>query len=88
MIGQYLKQDQDLALVLLDGYADSYGGKWKNEELSVERSQKIKDYFVKQGVDPERIALTGHGERRHIAPNTHESGRALNRRVVIQMSKP
>ncbi|MFT5004289.1 MAG: outer membrane protein OmpA-like peptidoglycan-associated protein [Flavobacteriales bacterium] len=88
MIGEYLKEDTDLELVLLDGYTDSFGGRAINKELSIRRAVEIKDFLSSTGVLPERIEITGHGERRHISPNTNESGRAKNRRVVIRMSKP
>ena len=88
MIGEYLKEDQDLELVLLDGYTDSYGQPGTNQKVSVERAVEVKAFFSGMGVAPERIDVTGHGERRHISPNTNDSTRALNRRVVIQMSKP
>lgn len=88
MIGEYLKEDTDLELVLLDGYTDSFGGRALNKELSIRRAVEIKDFLSSMGVLPERIEITGHGERRHISPNTNESTRAKNRRVVIRMSKP
>jgi outer membrane protein OmpA-like peptidoglycan-associated protein len=88
MIGEYLKEDTDLELVLLDGYTDSYGGRAINKQVSIRRSVEIKDFFRSMGVAPERIAVTGHGERRHISPNTNETTRAKNRRVIIRMSKP
>ena len=88
MIGQYLKEDSDMELVLLDGYSDSYGGRDMNKTLSVSRAVEIKNYFSDMGVAPQRIDVTGHGERRHIAPNTNEMSRAKNRRVVIRMAKP
>ena len=88
MIGEYLKEDQELELVLVDGYTDSYGMPGINQKVSVERAVEVKAFFNGMGVAPERIDVTGHGERRHISPNTNESTRALNRRVVIQMSKP
>jgi outer membrane protein OmpA-like peptidoglycan-associated protein len=88
MIGQYLKEDSDMELVLLDGYSDSYGGRDINKTLSVSRAVQIKNYFSEMGVAPQRIEVTGHGERRHIAPNSNEMSRAKNRRVVIRMAKP
>ena len=88
MIGEYLKEDTDLELVLLDGYTDSYGGREINKQISVRRAVEIKAFFSSMGVAPERIEITGHGERRHVSPNTNESTRAKNRRVVIRMSKP
>jgi outer membrane protein OmpA-like peptidoglycan-associated protein len=88
MIGEYLKEDTDLELVLLDGYTDSYGSREINKQISVRRAVEIKAFFSSMGVAPERIEITGHGERRHASPNINESTRAKNRRVVIRMSKP
>jgi outer membrane protein OmpA-like peptidoglycan-associated protein len=88
MIGEYLKEDTDLELVLLDGYTDSFGGRAINKQVSVRRAVEIKEFFRSMGVAPERIDITGHGERRHVSPNTNETTRAKNRRVVIRMSKP
>ncbi len=87
-IGEYLKEDTDLELILLDGYTDSFGGRAVNKEISIRRALKIKTFLSSMGVSPERIEITRHGERRHISPNTNESTRAKNRRVVIRMSKP
>jgi outer membrane protein OmpA-like peptidoglycan-associated protein len=88
MIGEYLKEDTDLELVLLDGYTDSFGGRAINKQISIRRAVEIKSFFSSMGVAPERIEVTGHGERRHSSINTNESTRAKNRRVVIRMSKP
>jgi outer membrane protein OmpA-like peptidoglycan-associated protein len=87
MIGDYLKEDVALELVLLDGYSDSYGGAWNNEQLSIRRANEIRDYFAAQGVDIARIEVTGHGEKRHVSPNDSEFSRAKNRRVIIQLAK-
>lgn len=87
MIGEYLKADSNLDLVLLDGYTDSYGARYANEQLSVQRATMVKDYLANMGVEAERIQITGHGEKRHIAPNNTSDSRALNRRVVVRLSK-
>lgn len=87
MIGMYLKEDPQLELMLVDGYTDSYGGSGTNFNLSVQRAESVKQYFIDMGVDAARIEVTGHGERRHIAPNDNEMTRAKNRRVVVKMSR-
>lgn len=87
MIGAYLREDPELELVLVDGYTDSYGGKSKNKQVSIQRAVEIKSYFTEQGVEATRIDVTGHGERRHAAPNTTPGSRAKNRRVVVRMAK-
>lgn len=88
MIGDYLKEDTDMELILLDGYSDSYGGRWTNKQLSIQRAVEIKGFFRSMGVDSTRVQVIGHGERRHVAPNNNEMSRAKNRRVVIRMTKP
>jgi outer membrane protein OmpA-like peptidoglycan-associated protein len=88
MIRKYLSLDPNLELVLIDAYSDSYGGRWSNLKLSERRAAKIRDYFVKNGIDVKRIEAKGYGEKRHIASNNTTLGRAKNRRVVIQMQKP
>lgn len=88
MIGDYIKEDSNLELVLLDGYTDSYGGRWNNEQLSIRRANYVRDYLTSMGVPEDRIKVTGHGEKRHIAPNTTVQSRATNRRVVVRLSKP
>lgn len=87
MIGEYLKEDLELELVLVDGYSDSYGGPWLNEQLSLKRASEIRDFFASMGVASERIEITGHGEKRHTSPNDNVFEREKNRRVVVRMSK-
>lgn len=88
MITEYLMLDAELELVLIDAFTDSYGGRWPNQELSQKRANKIRQYFIKSGIDPSRIEAKGYGEKRHIASNNTVIGREQNRRVVIRMDKP
>ncbi|MCP4992118.1 MAG: OmpA family protein [Colwellia sp.] len=88
MIREYLSLDPELELVLVDAYSDSYGGRWSNLKLSERRAEKIKNYFVENGIEVSRIEAKGYGEKRHIASNDTTLGRGKNRRVVIQMQKP
>ncbi|WP_438863524.1 flagellar protein MotY [Neptunicella sp.] len=88
MISQYLHEDTNMELVLLDAYTDSYGQPGVNNRISVKRAETIKTFFTDNGVDATRIEITGHGERRHIASNETELSRAKNRRVVIRMDRP
>jgi outer membrane protein OmpA-like peptidoglycan-associated protein len=88
MIREYLSLDPELELVLIDAYSDSYGGRWSNLKLSERRAEKIRDYFVQNGIEVSRIEAKGYGEKRHISSNETTLGRGKNRRVVIQMQKP
>ncbi|WP_341503645.1 OmpA family protein [Gallaecimonas sp. GXIMD4217] len=87
LISQYLQHDDSVGQILIDAYSDSYGGRWKNEQLSIQRAQAIKDYLISTGLDEGRIRFEGHGEKRHIASNDTEAGRMQNRRVVIALQR-
>lgn len=88
LIAEYLKYDSEIEAIELQGYTDSYGGPWMNEQLSVQRAQKIKDFLIAAGVAEDKVQIEGFGERRHVAPNDTPLGRAVNRRLVLQMAKP
>ena len=87
-IAEYLKHDQDIDYIEIQGYTDSYGGRWMNEQLSVKRAEKVKSFFVAAGLSEDKVQVEGFGERRHVAPNDTALERRKNRRVVLQMAKP
>lgn len=87
-IGEYLKHSPEVDEIEINAFTDSYGGRWPNMELSKKRANAIKNYLTDIGVAKERVRVNGFGEKRHVASNQTELGRATNRRVVITMSKP
>lgn len=87
-VGEYLKHDQNIELVLVTGYSDAYGSYEENRQLSIDRAQSIKDFLVSQGLAAEQISIQGHGEMRHISGNDNEIERKNNRRVVVQINRP
>ncbi|MGB0938288.1 MAG: flagellar protein MotY [Colwellia sp.] len=82
---RFIALDHGVDVVLVDAYSDSYGGRSKNLALSKSRANKIKDTFVKSGIEATIIEAKGHGEKKHIATNANTLGRGENRRVVIKM---
>lgn len=87
-IAEYLQHDPQIESIELQGYTDSYGGRWMNEQLSVKRAEKIKQFLAEAGVANDKVRVDGFGERRHVASNQTSLGRATNRRVVLQMARP
>lgn len=68
------------------GHTDSLGPAADNISLSIRRAQLIKDWLVRKGIDPDRIAVKGYGESRPLSTNDdEEDGRELNRRVEIRV---
>ena len=87
-IGEYLRHDQDIELVLVDAHTDAYGPFEDNETLSMRRAESVKDFLVQAGVNETQIRIGTHGQRRHVAGNQTELERQQNRRVVVQMQRP
>lgn len=73
-------------LVDIYGHTDSTGSDAHNLGLSQRRAQSVAGYLASQGIDSRRFYVMGFGESRPIADNATPSGRALNRRVEIQLS--
>ena len=69
------------------GHTDNTGSDAVNDPLSMQRAQAAKQYLAARGVNPNRIATAGRGEREPIADNSTEAGRARNRRVEIYLGE-
>lgn len=67
------------------GHTDSVGSDAYNQRLSVRRAAVVRNYLVRQGVDPRLIDVIGEGERQPVANNETAEGRARNRRVEVHV---
>lgn len=75
----------DLEVILAVGFTDSIGTEEYNLGLSQRRANAVKEYLVSRGVDANRIYTEGKGEADPIATNSTPQGRALNRRVEVEV---
>ncbi|MBB1313417.1 OmpA family protein [Aliivibrio sp. SR45-2] len=73
--------------VLIVGHTDSSGSEYHNQKLSVRRAQSCADFFIKNGIDVQRISIKGKGEIMPFTSNKTKEGRSKNRRVEIVISK-
>ena len=71
----------------IEGHTDSTGKKAKNIELSQNRADAVKIYLIQGGIDQSRLESKGYGPEKPIASNKNKKGRALNRRVEINLIK-
>jgi len=69
----------------IDGYTDNTGRAERNLELSKERANAVKDYFISKGIDANRLKADGHGIENPVADNRTAAGRAKNRRVEMDL---
>lgn len=79
-------KDNPTYKIAIDGYTDNTGNADKNQVLSENRANSVRDYLVKNGIDESRITSTGHGINDPIADNKTAAGRAKNRRVEMKLT--
>ena len=72
-------------LVLLRGRTDGSHDAPVESRIARERAAAVRDYLVAAGVDPARIRATYQPVGDHVADNSSDSGRGLNRRVEIEL---
>ncbi|MDZ7653669.1 MAG: OmpA family protein [Burkholderiaceae bacterium] len=75
-----------LEVVIVTGHTDSTGNAAANQKLSEKRANDVKAQLIKHAkIDPGRIYVEGKGASQPIADNRTPEGRALNRRVEIEV---
>jgi OOP family OmpA-OmpF porin len=79
-----LKQFPDVKLEI-QGHTDERGTRELNMELSQERADAVKAYFVGKGVDAGRLKAQGFGPDKPLGDNKTKKGRAKNRRVEFHL---
>ena len=75
------------AKIKVGGYTDNSGNPLRNLQLSRERAQATLDALASLGVARDRLTAVGFGALDNIADNDTEEGRALNRRVSMQVTQ-
>ncbi len=81
-----LKASPEMRVRVL-GHTDFIASDTYNMWLSERRARHVADYLIKKGIPASRIEAKGYGKRAPIADNNTEEGRALNRRVEIDVLK-
>jgi len=71
----------------INGHADSEEAKLNAMKLSRRRAEAVKAYFIKNGIDPNRLTTNAYGDTRPIATNQTVEGRARNRRVDFHIAE-
>lgn len=67
------------------GHTDNIGSQIYNQTLSTKRAANVVNYLMILGIPAYKLNYYGVGELNPIAVNTTVIGRALNRRVTIQI---
>jgi outer membrane protein OmpA-like peptidoglycan-associated protein len=80
VLGKYNKTS-----ITITGFTDNVGSAAYNQQLSENRARSVGAYLVSQNISPNRLFTQGMGKRYPIATNATAAGRAMNRRVVINL---
>jgi outer membrane protein OmpA-like peptidoglycan-associated protein len=78
----FLKENSGIK-IRLEGHTDNAGDPSLNKDLSMKRASKIRGYLTLNGVEFERVRISGWGGTRPIADNSTEDGKQINRRVEM-----
>lgn len=84
-IAERVRRVTSVDAVQITGHTDNTGATDYNQKLSEQRAATVKDFLVKNGVDPSKITILGMGERSPVAANSTREGRAKNRRVEVMI---
>ena len=76
-------KDNPTIHVEVGGHTDSIGSDAYNQKLSERRAQTVADELGRDGISASRLTVRGYGERKPVADNKTEAGRARNRRVEL-----
>jgi OmpA-OmpF porin, OOP family len=71
--------------LVINGHTDAQGTSEYNVKLSERRAQSVLDYFASKGIPSSKMKPFGYGFKVPIADNKTEEGRALNRRVELDL---
>ncbi len=73
--------------VEISGHTDNVGSDASNQKLSERRANAVKDWLVREGINPDRITAVGYGESQPTATNDTPEGRQKNRRIEFKRIK-
>ena len=76
-VAKILRDNPDLHFEI-QGHTDNSGGAARNQTLSQQRAEAVKQQLVAMGVDSERLTTKGLGDTKPISDNAAPEGRANN----------
>lgn len=83
----YLKADNTITSIVIDGHTDSSGRRIYNRRLSKDRAEVVRAYFMGNGIPEEMITTRYHGERYPVAKNVNKRNKARNRRTTVRLER-
>ncbi len=82
-----IKSTQKVVQIKIEGHTDNTGTDALNIPLSKARAQRVRDYFILNGLETIPMTVDGFGATRPAADNNTEAGKAANRRVDVTVTR-
>ncbi|GGG90800.1 hypothetical protein GCM10011416_04120 [Polaribacter pacificus] len=79
-----IMKNDAISKFVIEGHTDNTNSNTYNLSLSQKRANQVKAYFIKSGIDSNRLKAIGYGEERPKYSNETQGSRQLNRRVEIK----
>ncbi len=73
--------------IVIEGHCDERGTEQYNLSLGQKRANAVKEYYIRLGVSPTKIATISYGEEMPVCTEHTESCWALNRRAETKVSE-
>lgn len=83
-LAEYLNRYPAIS-ALIKGHTDDVGDAGANLKLSQERAETVRQVLISLGVEANRVEAVGYGESRPKTTDQTVEGRALNRRVEVEL---
>jgi outer membrane protein OmpA-like peptidoglycan-associated protein len=84
-VAHALRTRPDIRLLEVQGYADVRGSEEHNQALSKRRAERVRDWLIAHGVEPERLVVAARGASVTVEEGSSETSHEQNRRVVFRV---
>jgi outer membrane protein OmpA-like peptidoglycan-associated protein len=84
-VAHALRTRRDIRLLEVQGYADARGSEEHNQALSQRRAQRVRDWLIAHGVEPERLVVAAHGATLPVEEGSGDDAYEQNRRVIFRV---
>lgn len=78
-------QENPASIITIIGHTDNIGIDERNQPRSEARAMALGEKLISNGIDSNRIKISGEGAKNPVASNDTETGRAQNRRIEVQI---
>ena len=81
----FLLRDPSVKTAYVDGHTDSRGTHAYNNTLSEQRATAVRNYLLERKVPASKLKVKYFGKRKPLKTNRTKKGRAVNRRVWVEL---